>query len=726
MSGDSRLKLTSRAFSTRGAIVKVPFHDTTVCATGYTGRATRHMTTRLTSRATGYTGRDVSHMTSRTASRAPGLLAAAALVAASSLVACSGGKSSDSQAAAANTEARRTQIVALEARADRIKDSNDIKRLQRAYGYYLDKAQWDDMADLFAEDATAEYGPDGVYVGQDHIRKYFRQLGGGKNGLQQGGINNHLILQGVVHVAPDGNTAKARWRALIQAGEFKKAATWGEGPYEIEYVKQDGVWKISKLHWYQTFLAPYEGGWAKVKLQPFTPSPNSKAVPPDQPMSEKYEPYPAAFVPPYHYENPVTGASAPRAAEPPADASLAAWHREVSRLEAHDAIENLQGIYGYYFDKNQWDEIANLFTEDATYEIGQRGVYKGKKRIREALDLIGPAGAQPGVLNNELQLQPLIHVSADGKTAKARWRTLEMKGVHGKAGQWGAGVYENEYALDNGVWKISKLHYYLTFRADYDRGWSKGPLPIEKVSEKLPPDAPPTEKFGALPQVYVPPYHYENPVSHPVARPDMGTVPPDLASLAQKVSLLNDEVEVANLQRTYGYYVDKAMWDEVSELFADDATLEIGGRGVFVGKKRINQYMHYLGPQGPQEGAMFEHSQWQPIVHVAADGRSAKARLRAFVMAGSLGTPGTPAGAVFGECTYENEYVKENGVWKIAKLNGFFNMYTPYDQGWAKVGLPNTRPEKNLPPDRPPTQVYDIYPTVAMLPYHYKNPVSGR
>ncbi len=49
-------------------------------------------------------------------------------------------------------------------------------------------------------------------------------------------------------------------------------------------------------------------------------------------------------------------------------------------------------MYGYYFDKNQWDSIADLFTEDATYEIGQRGVYKGKKRIREALNLIGPAG----------------------------------------------------------------------------------------------------------------------------------------------------------------------------------------------------------------------------------------------------------------------------------------------------------------------------------------------
>jgi hypothetical protein len=531
----------------------------------------------------------------------------------------------------------------------------------------------------------------------------------------------------VVHVSTDGMSARARWRALIQTGQFKKAAFWGEGPYEIAYVKEDGVWKIQKLHWYQSFVAPYQGGWAKLKPADPAPSEVAKALKPDRPPTESYKPWPAPFIPAYHYDNPVTGASAEHAPTPIADASLAAWDREVSRLEAHDAVENLQAIYGYYFDKNQWDQIANLFTDDATYEVAQRGVYKGKKRIRAALDLIGPAGPQQGVLNNELQLQPLIHVSADGKTAKARWRTLEMKGVHGKAGMWGEGVYENEYALQDGVWKISKLHYYVTFRGDYDKGWSKDPLPIDKASDTLPPDAPPTEVYGSLPEVYLPPYHYANPVTHPVSRPDMGAIPADLASLAKKVSLLNDEIEVQNLQRTYGYFVDKAMWDEVSELFADNATLEIGGRGVFVGKKRVNEYMHFLGKQGPQPGAMFDHSQWQPIVHVADDGNTAKQRLRAFVMAGTLGAgPGTPGFAVFGECTYENEYIKENGVWKIAKLYAYFNMYTPYAEGWGKVGMPNTRPETKLPPDRPPTVVYQMYPAVGMVPYHYTNPVTGK
>ena len=622
--------------------------------------------------------------------------------------------------------ARDAQIAGLKARADRVQDSNDIKRLQRAYGYYVDKADWDQVADLFALDGSVEYANEGVYTGQARIREYLKRLGGGHNGLVEGQLNNHMILQPVVHVAPDGTMAKGRWRALIQTGQFKKSALWGEGTYENEYVKEGGVWKIKKLHWYISFIAPYEGGWAKVKpLEAFVGD-VVKDFPPDQAPSVSYKPYPAAFVPPYHYENPVTGqpaASAPSSA--PADAALTAWDLEVARLEAHDAVENLQAIYGYYFDKNQWDQVADLFTADATYEVEQRGVYKGKKRIRQALDLIGAAGPQQGLLNNELQLQPIIHVAKDGKTAKARWRTLEMKGVHGKAGQWGAGVYENEYALDNGKWKISKLHYYLTFRADYDKGWAKGSQPIEKVSKTLPPDAPPTEVYGSLPEVYLPPYHYANPGSHPEPRTDLGTPTADLAALDKQIGLLNDVIDVQNLQRSYGYFVDKSLWDEVTELFADDATLEIGGRGVFVGKKRVNEYMHFLAKQGPQKGWLFEHSQWQPLTDVAADGKTAKQRLRAFVMGGTEGTgEAVPAFAVWGECTYENEYVKVNGAWKIAKLYAYFNMYAPYAEGWVKTGMPNTRPEKNLPPDRPPTVVYDTYPAVGKVPYHYTNPVT--
>jgi hypothetical protein len=42
------------------------------------------------------------------------------------------------------------------------------------------------------------------------------------------------------------------------------------------------------------------------------------------------------------------------------------------------------------------------------------------------------------------------------------------------------------------------------------------------------------------------------------------------------------------------------------------------------------------------------------------------------------------------------------------------------------MAMPNTDPEAALPPDRPPTVKYQTYPTPGLVPYHYKNPVTGR
>src|SRR5690606_13144644 len=155
------------------------------------------------------------------------------------------------------------QIETLELRKQRIQDSNDIKRLQRAYGYYVDHAMWDEVADLFADDGSIEIGLDGVYIGKERIREYLYALGNGRAGLAEGELNEHLQLMPVVTLSADGTTAKGRWEGLILTGRLGESALWGQGPYENEYVKADGVWKIARLHWYQTFIVPYEGGWAQ-------------------------------------------------------------------------------------------------------------------------------------------------------------------------------------------------------------------------------------------------------------------------------------------------------------------------------------------------------------------------------------------------------------------------------------------------------------------------------
>jgi SnoaL-like domain len=440
-----------------------------------------------------------------------------------------------------------TELSGLEHDVQLLEDTKAIKRLQRAYGYYVDKKLADQIEALFSDapDTTAELGGYGVYVGKARIGEFYRRLMGGQ-GLKPGELYNHMILQGVVHVADDDRTAKGRWRALIQTGEAGKTAIWAEGPYENEYVKENGVWKFSKVHWYQTVAAPYDPGWHKA---PLPLNPPLADFPPDRPPSEVYKSYPSAYQPPYHYKNPVSGRCEPGvcnahdavggAAQPRVDTApapqtgtdpmarvaaqrqrLAAIDARAERVDDINQVENLQNSYGYYTDKMLWDEVLDLMTDDATMEIGPSGVYVGKDSIRRYLYSLsgGRQGPIEGVLFEHLQLQPIVTLSADGLSAKGRFRALIMTGTYGSgsAGNWGEGPYENEYVRQNGVWKISKIHWYATFYVPYEGGWlnpDKKAVDDYALGRGVQPDRPPSETYDAYPGIYLPPFSFKNPVS---------------------------------------------------------------------------------------------------------------------------------------------------------------------------------------------------------------------
>ena len=209
-----------------------------------------------------------------------------------------------SAADAAQLDALAARVAALERRKGLVEDVNAIERLQHAYGYYVDRGLWDEVANLFADDGTIEIGLDGVYVGKARVRDYLYALGGDRQGLLDGELNEHLQVMPVITVAPDGRSAKARWRAITLTGELGGDAFWGEGPYENEYVKSDGVWKIKTLHWYQALHVPYEGGW-QTNPDPTGAKFVSSTLSPDRPPSVEYQTWPNTYVPPFSFPNPV-------------------------------------------------------------------------------------------------------------------------------------------------------------------------------------------------------------------------------------------------------------------------------------------------------------------------------------------------------------------------------------------------------------------------------------
>ncbi len=637
------------------------------------------------------------------------------------------------------------RLGALQHRKSLVEDANKIKRLQRAYGYYLDEALWDEIVDLFADDGTIEIGLDGVYVGRDRIREYLYALGGGRSGLTEGQINEHMQLMPVVTVAPDGLTAKGRWRALIMAGELGGDAVWGEGPYENEYVKENGVWKLSKVHWFQSIVVPYEGGW-QVNEDVNGGKWVSDQLPPDRPSTIEYDTWPSTWLPPFHFPNPVAGAGSPleEFEAPPmfiagniSIESLAeragTLEHEIAVLEDENAIENLQRTYGFYIDKGLWSQAADLFAADGTIEIGNSGVYVGRERVLAYLRTRGAEFPQEGRLSDRMQLQPVVHVAPDRGTARGRWRLFEQDAVWGEYSNWGAGIYENEYVREDGVWKIQRLHLYSTMYTPYEDGWGKTALPDPGPSQLLPPDQPATVPHDAYPAAFVPPFHYENPVTGaPVyadaERQAAAGIPADrdeiesaLESLEQRVARLEDTDALERLNAIYGYYLARNQWDNLAGIFASDGSIEIAMRGVYTGSESVRRNLNLYGEAGIHHGLLHNHMQYQPVINVADDGQTAKMRSRAFSIMGQHETYSMWMGG-----TYENDYVKEDGIWKMQRDQVFNTYFVPYAVGW-KDAVPRPPPgiTESNPPDSPPTHPFEMYPSAFLPPFHYPNPVTG-
>lgn len=204
-----------------------------------------------------------------------------------------------------NNKEMEAKIKAIEEQLTAIQDVEEIKKLQRAYGFYLDNRLWDEIVDLFSDNTESlEISDGGVYLGKTGVKRFFKDFLG-RGGLPPfpGALGIHMQLQGVVNRDPEGTTAKGRWQCVMLLAtplEDELRALVGHGVYEVEYIKEAGIWKFKKMHFYLTFRTPLDEGWVKTPVVISMARGN-----PDLPTSV-YKPYPAGYIAPYHYKNPVT------------------------------------------------------------------------------------------------------------------------------------------------------------------------------------------------------------------------------------------------------------------------------------------------------------------------------------------------------------------------------------------------------------------------------------
>ena len=210
-----------------------------------------------------------------------------------------------------------------------------------------------------------------------------------------------------------------------------------------------------------------------------------------------------------------------------------------------------------------------------------------------------------------------------------------------------------------------------------------------------------------------------------------------LAALEHKVTLLDDWQAIRRLHFLYGYFIDKCLYQEVVDLFADDGEVWFFG-GKFKGKAGVARL--YIGRfrkvftgdlNGPVDGFLLDHPQMQDVIDVAPDGKSAKARIRALMQAGRHVDYGEKRQWWEGGI-YENEYVKEDGIWKIKILNYMPQWNADFDTGWAET-KPNyvafiTKTLADGDPNGPDELIADtwLWPEHRVVPFHNMHPVTGK
>jgi hypothetical protein len=184
------------------------------------------------------------------------------------------------------------KIKTLEAKVKELEDIEQIKIVQKSYGYYMDNLMYDDAADLFTDDCHAFH-----IDGREALKVSFNTFTTDRfEGTKKLFLKQQLM--GVIHVDKEGKTAKGRWNMLCLKTDYvgdDLESIISHGVYECEYRKEDGIWKISTLVFNSSFQTTLKDGWAaKPVIYPKSPGDVAKT-------------WASGYKMPLHYKNPVTG-----------------------------------------------------------------------------------------------------------------------------------------------------------------------------------------------------------------------------------------------------------------------------------------------------------------------------------------------------------------------------------------------------------------------------------
>jgi hypothetical protein len=133
------------------------------------------------------------------------------------------------------------QPITIEERVQRMEDLEEIRHLFTAYAIYLDHANYDAYAGLFALSGQLDLGSAGQATGRAAIRALIEKL------LQHRTTPvRHIISSPVIRLDGARATASVMWTMLSCSSDGRPAIGM-VGHHEDIIVREDGVWKFQRL-----------------------------------------------------------------------------------------------------------------------------------------------------------------------------------------------------------------------------------------------------------------------------------------------------------------------------------------------------------------------------------------------------------------------------------------------------------------------------------------------
>jgi hypothetical protein len=212
-----------------------------------------------------------------------------------------------------NAKEMEAKIKELEKKVQRLDDITEIQRLQRVYSYYVMHMMNQEIYDCFADrDDVKLRWLEGTWMGKKGVARYFGVGDKSRPDPAPGFLHQVMPIAGVVDVAEDGKTAKGRWYSFggVAVPDQKTGMTQPSivgGLYEIDYIKENGVWKFWKIDW----IIPLS---IKIPPEQWSPPENlgrrlaeGKFPGADEPMMDGDPRFVSGYIFPFHFDHPVTG-----------------------------------------------------------------------------------------------------------------------------------------------------------------------------------------------------------------------------------------------------------------------------------------------------------------------------------------------------------------------------------------------------------------------------------